>query len=77
VPATVRSSPPTLGCAKQGAGRTHRGCWALQAAELDLTMVLDLGQSERCLVGRGCIIATSPAPSSMQRHAAGLTGGMC
>ena len=47
----------------------------LQAAELDHTMVLDLGRCERCLVGRGCIIATSPAPSSMQRHAAGLTGG--
>jgi len=38
-------------------------------------MVLDLGRSERCLVGRGSIIVSSPAPSCVQRHAAILIGG--
>ena len=80
-----RSGPhkcqPRSGQAHHRARQRRAGCEphvtesTLQAAELGLTMVLDLGRCERCLVGRGCIIVSSPAPSCMQRHAASLTAG--
>jgi len=60
--------PPRSGQARQSARPRQAGCGPhvtesiLQAAELGLTMVLDLGRYERCLVGRGCINMPSPAP---------------
>ncbi len=78
---TCRSGPhkcrPRSSEARRRAQPRQAGCgphvtdFTLQAAEVGLT-VLELGRCERCLVCISCILASSHAPSCMQRHAAGL-----